>query len=54
MVGNRFSELESYDRLFNSAIVNLLLKTNRGKGRDRKPNFVACNASIVDRWVVVS
>ena len=64
-VGDLFSEVESYDRLINSAIVNLLLKTNGGRGRgrkpnfvgggrDRKPNFVACCASVVAGWVVVS
>ena len=31
-VGDLFSEVESYDRLISSAIVNLLLKTNRGRG----------------------
>ena len=31
-VGDRFPEVESYDWLFNSDIVNLLLKTNEGGG----------------------
>ena len=25
----------------------------RGKGKDRKPNFVACSAGIVSGWIVV-
>ena len=43
------------DLLFNSDIVNLLLKTNMG--RDRRPNFVifvVWSALIVGRWVVVA
>ena len=64
-VGDRFPEGESCNRLDNSAIVNLLVKTNEGEGgreaeslvlygrerggRDRKLNFVACSASIVIR-----
>ena len=43
------------DLLFNSDIVNLLLKTNMG--RDRRPNFVifvVWSALIVSRWVVVA
>ena len=43
------------DLLFNSDIVNLLLKTNMG--RDRRPNFVifvVWSARIVGRWVVVA
>ena len=69
-VGDRFPEGESCNRLYNSAIVNLLVKTNEGEGgreteslilygregggRDRKLNFVACSVSIVGRWVVVA
>ena len=47
--------------------MNTLLKTNVGegrqrqearfcrwRGRDRKPNFVACSARLVDGWVVVA
>ena len=26
----------------------------RGRGRDRKPDFVACSARIVSGWVVVA
>ena len=43
------------DLLFNSDILNLLLKTNMG--RDRRPNFVifvVWSALIVGRWVVVA
>ena len=43
------------DLLYNSDIVNLLLKTNLG--RDRRPKFVVfvvCSALIVGRWVVVA
>ena len=43
------------DFLFNSDIVNLLLKTNEGK--DRGPNFVifvVWSALIVGDWVVVA
>ena len=46
---------ENVDLLFNSDIVNLLLKTNRG--RNRKPNFVifiVWSALIVGRWLVVA
>ena len=43
------------DLLFNSDIVNLLLKTN--EGRDRRTNFVTFvvwSALIVGEWVVVA
>ena len=46
---------EDMDLLFNSDIVNLLLKTNGG--RHRKPNFVifvVWSAVIVDGWIVVA
>ena len=34
---------------------NILLRTNGGRrGRDRKPDFVACGAWIVSKWVVVA
>ena len=33
---------------------NLILQGWKGKGQDRKPNFVPCSARIVSRWVVVA
>ena len=33
----------------------ILLRTNGGRrGRDRKPDFVACSARIVSGWMVVA
>ena len=54
VVRDRFLGGENMDLVFNSDIVNLLLKTNAG--RDRRPNsviFEVWSALIVDGRVVV-
>ena len=55
MDGDRFPRWREVYLLFNSDIVNYILKTT--KGRDRRPNFVKFviwSALIAGAWVVVA
>ena len=51
-VGDRFPEGESWDRLFNSDTVNLLLKTNGSGAEAESLIFLFCSLGCLICWQV--